>query len=205
MAYQEDRTQYVNGKEFFDELVIYHEKYNIAMINGEERPPITDKIASAIIRISNKLANTWNFVNYTYRDDMIADGILKCISKIHLFDPLKSTNGFAYATQLIYNEFLNRIKIEQHQSSVKAKLIREKMSSEFVEHGVDSATEDSGNSFVEFLLEVDCFHDYHLEKIEKDKKQPQVYVKHKNKTPYKKKESVVPDEVLAEINLEDFT
>jgi DNA-directed RNA polymerase specialized sigma24 family protein len=176
------KVQYVNGKDFFDELVIYHEKYKYSKANDLDIPPITDKIASAIVRIANKLSNSWNFVNYTYKDEMVQDGILKCLEKIHNFDPEKSTNGFAYATQLIFNEFLNRIKKEQHQSSVKAKMIREKMSMEFVEHGVDSDTESSGNAFVEFLKDVDCFTDYHEVRLEKVKKEIHPSLVHRNKS-----------------------
>ena len=194
------RKQYVNGKEFFDELVIYHEKYKITKAAGLDRPPITDKMASAIMRIANKLSNSWNFVNYTYKDEMVADGIMKCVEKIHLFDPLKSTNSFAYATQLIFNEFLARIKKEQHQTSVKARMIRDKMSDEFVQHGVDSSADDAGNTFVEFLKDVDCFTDYHEERA---KKAVHPSLAHKNKTPYKKKD-IVAAEVLPFHDLTSF-
>lgn len=190
-----EKTHYVNGKELYAELCVYHEAYKISLINGDERPPVTEKMASAIIRIANKLSKSWNFVNYSYRDELVQDGILKCLEKIHLFDPLKSENVFAYATQTIYNEFLNRIKKEQKESSVKARMIREKMSSEFVEHGVDSDNDDGSNGFVEFLKENDCLIDYF--ELKKDKeKEVHPSLKHRNKTPYKTK-AVVEKELPA--------
>lgn len=190
----QEKTQYVNGRELFEELVIYHEAYKITKAAGLERPPITNKMASSIIRIANKLSNSYNFVNYTYKEELIADGILKCLEKIHLFDPLKSENVFAYATQLIYNEFLNRIKKEQKESSVKARLIREKMSSEFVQHGVDADTEDGGNSFVDFLKENDAYIDYIEVKKENAKNNVNPAMKHRNKSAY-------PTKKVAEIDV----
>ena len=44
-----------------------------------------------------------------FREDMISDGIENCVEYIHNFDPAKSSNPFAYFTQIIH-AFLRRIQ-----------------------------------------------------------------------------------------------
>lgn len=56
---------------------------------------------------------------------VLGNGILtgNCIQYIHNFDPQKSTNPFAYFTQIIHYAFLRRIQKEKKQLEVKTKLI----------------------------------------------------------------------------------
>jgi DNA-directed RNA polymerase specialized sigma24 family protein len=58
-----------------------------------------------------------------FRDDMISDGIENCVQYIHNFDPEKSTNPFAYFTQIIHYAFLRRIQKEKRQLEIKSKII----------------------------------------------------------------------------------
>jgi hypothetical protein len=58
-----------------------------------------------------------------YRDEMISDGIENCLQYIHNFDPEKSSNPFAYFTQVIYFAFLRRIAKEKKQMEIKNKMI----------------------------------------------------------------------------------
>jgi hypothetical protein len=196
-------ADYINGKEMYAELVVYNAAYKLAMENGEEKPPVSRKLAESFIQIATRLANSFNFCNYTYKDEFIADGIVKCLDKVHRFDPEVSQQAFAFFTQICWNEAILRIKSEQHQSSVKAKLIREKLSSEFVEHGVDSDSDDGSNAFVEFLKENDSYVDYIELRKEIEKEPVSKIAKHRNKTPYAKK-AVVAVDVLEEVNLFDF-
>ena len=63
-------------------------------------------------------------MNYTFRDDMICDGIENCLQYIDNFDPAKSNNPFAYFTQIIYFAFVRRITREKKQSKIKDKLLK---------------------------------------------------------------------------------
>ena len=65
------------------------------------------------MKISTRLSTKPNFINYTYRDEMISDGIENCVNYIGNFNPEKSTNPFAYFTQIIYYAFLRRIQREK--------------------------------------------------------------------------------------------
>jgi DNA-directed RNA polymerase specialized sigma24 family protein len=77
--------------------------------------------------IANRLATKPNFVNYSYKEDMVSDGIENCICYIDNFDPLKSTNPFAYFTQIIYYAFLRRILKEKKQLYIKHKSLENSM------------------------------------------------------------------------------
>jgi hypothetical protein len=71
--------------------------------------------------IAENLSHKPNFLSYTFRDEMIGDGIENGIMYFDNFDPKKSKNPFAYFTQIIYFAFLRRIAKEKKQLYVKYK------------------------------------------------------------------------------------
>lgn len=60
-----------------------------------------------------------------FREDMISDGIENCVQYINNFNPEKSTNPFAYFTQIIYYAFLRRIAKEKKQLEIKNKILEQ--------------------------------------------------------------------------------
>jgi len=54
---------------------------------------------------------------------MICDGIENCVQYINNFNPEKSTNPFAYFTQIIHYAFLRRIQKEKKQLEIRQKII----------------------------------------------------------------------------------
>ena len=64
-----------------------------------------------------------NFINYTFKDDMISDGIENCLTAVEKFDPARSSNPFAYYTQIIYFAFIRRIQKEKKQTATKYKML----------------------------------------------------------------------------------
>jgi DNA-directed RNA polymerase specialized sigma24 family protein len=58
-----------------------------------------------------------------FREDMICDGIENCVQYIHNFNPEKSSNPFAYFTQIIHYAFLRRIQKEKKQMEIRTKII----------------------------------------------------------------------------------
>jgi hypothetical protein len=87
------------------------------------KPQITNYIGECFLKIATHLSYRPNFINYTYRDEMIADGIENCLQYCGNFDPEKSKNPFAYFTQIIYYAFLRRIAKEKKQTHVRNKMI----------------------------------------------------------------------------------
>jgi hypothetical protein len=114
---------YVNNREFLDALVVYKLQCDEATRQGTQRPRIPNYIGECFYKIATHLSYKPNFVNYMFRDDMIGDAVENCVQYIDRFDPAKSTNPFAYFTQMIYFAFLRRIAKEKKQLETKNKLL----------------------------------------------------------------------------------
>ena len=112
---------YVNNADFLDALVVYKEKCDVAKEAGKEDPQIPNYIGECFLKIAEHLSRKPNFISYSFRDEMIADGIENCLMYFRNFDPSKSKNPFAYFTQIIYYAFLRRIMKEKKQLYVKYK------------------------------------------------------------------------------------
>lgn len=113
------KKHYVNNVDLFDALVIHREKVLAAKEAGKELPRIPHYIGEAIMKIATHLAYKPNFSNYTFREEMISDGIENCLLYLNNFDPAKSKNPFAYFTQIIYFAFLRRIQREKRHLYTK--------------------------------------------------------------------------------------
>ena len=128
---------YVNNKELLEALVVYRNKVeeHFYKKNGrkptkedrskhwEGKPPIPNYLGECFLKIATHLSYKPNFVNYMFREDMICDGIENCVQYIHNFDPSKSTNPFAYFTQIIHYAFLRRIQKEKKQMEIRSKIL----------------------------------------------------------------------------------
>tara|TARA_B100001996_G_scaffold180736_1_gene137984 strand:+ start:715 stop:1176 length:462 start_codon:yes stop_codon:yes gene_type:complete len=114
---------YVNNKDFLLALVEFKAQCKVAAENEAPRPQISNYIGDCFLKIATHLSYKPNFVNYMFREDMICDGIENCVQYIQNFDPAKSSNPFAYFTQIIYYAFLRRISKEKRQLEIKNKII----------------------------------------------------------------------------------
>ena len=117
------KPHYVDNKEFFKSMVGYLDEVKIADDAGEPRPRIPDYIGDCFMKIARHLSYKPNFINYTYRDDMISDGVENCCQYLYNFNPEKTENLFAYFTQIIWYAFLRRIQKEKRQLYIKYKQI----------------------------------------------------------------------------------
>ena len=118
-----NKPHYVDNKKFLQAMIEYRDKCKKAEENNRKKPLVTNYIGECFLKIANHLSYRPNFINYTYRDDMISDGIENCLQYMNNFDPDKSNNPFAYFTQIIYYAFIRRIQKEKKQMQVKAKII----------------------------------------------------------------------------------
>lgn len=105
---------YVDNDKFVAAIEEYKKQYSL---NPETR--ISEYIGFCIMEICTRFSLRPNFVNYSYREDMIGDAIENCIRYIKNFDSSKSTNAFAYFTQIAYFAFIRRLAREKKQSMIK--------------------------------------------------------------------------------------
>jgi hypothetical protein len=125
MTTKKQNEHYVNNKEFTEAVAEYSEAVRLAETKGKDLPRMSEYIGECIYKIATRLSTRPNFINYTYRDEMICDAIENCIQYIGNFNREKSDNAFAYITQICYYAFLRRIQKEKKQVYIKQKSIEE--------------------------------------------------------------------------------
>ena len=173
MAKRKKTVHYVDNAKFLEEMIEYKRQYNISINNNKDKPMISEYLGSVFLKIAQRLSFRPNFINYAFKDDMISDGIENCLHYIHNFNPEKSSNPFAYFTQIIYYAFIRRIQKEKKQLYIKYKSMQNyEISPEYVEYmDYDDDFKDSGyfkNS--DFRVMVDEF----VDNFEKSKKKKTV-------------------------------
>ena len=161
------KPHYVNNAEFLQAIIEYKKACQEAEESGDDKPVIPNYLGECILKIARKLSNRPNFINYSYKDDMILDGIENCIQYFDNFNPEKSKNPFAYFTQIIYFAFLRRIDKEKKQAYIRGKLVRDNTVESFDVQDHDVGQEFS-NIFKDFMQENGTFeHDYEDKKRKK--------------------------------------
>ena len=119
------KQHYVDNEKFLEVMGDYRERFLQAKDNDTERPIIPDYAGECFLKIAERLSHRPNFINYAFREEMVSDGIENCVMYASNFNPEKSTNPFAYFTQIIYFAFLRRIEKEKKQLYIKYKTMQE--------------------------------------------------------------------------------
>lgn len=113
------RKHYVDNDKFFIEMKKWKQRVIENREVEEDDPPTTEFMGECFLKICEHLATKPNFVNYTFRDDLISDGIENCLLYAHNFKPEKSKNPFSYFTQIIHHAFVRRIVKERKLMHLK--------------------------------------------------------------------------------------
>ena len=142
-------VHYIDNKDFLVKISAYRESRIEAEESGEERPRVTNYIGECFVKIANHLAYKSNFVNYTFRDEMILDGIENCLTYMDNFNPEKSSNPFAYFTQITYYAFIRRIQKEKRQMETKFKYIKSLDIDQILEQSADGSTHS--NDYLSYM------------------------------------------------------
>ena len=119
------KQHYVDNEKFLVVMRDYREKYLKSKDDEIEPPQIPDYAGECFLKIAERLSHRPNFINYAFREEMVSDGIENCVMYASNFNPEKSTNPFAYFTQIIYYAFLRRIEKEKKQLYIKYKTMDE--------------------------------------------------------------------------------
>jgi len=101
---------YVNSREFKDAIKQYY-----------ETDVCNDELGEMINKIARGLSYAPNFINYSYKDEMVGDAVVKMFTALtnKKFD-LEAVdskgnkyNPFSYFTTIAFHAFINRIKKEK--------------------------------------------------------------------------------------------
>tara|TARA_R110000744_G_scaffold81359_5_gene159967 strand:- start:710 stop:1258 length:549 start_codon:yes stop_codon:yes gene_type:complete len=130
MSKTDKKEYYIKPAEFKASLSAYY-----------DTDVLTDDLAENIKKIAYGLSYNGSFINYSYKDDMIGDSLIKMYAalKYKKYKFENNSNPFSYFTTIAYHAFINRIKKEKkhHQTitSYKEKIYDEYMSNPDNTHG----------------------------------------------------------------------
>ena len=152
-----DKPHYVNNREFSYAVVDYVKSVIDAKESDVKIPIVTDYIATCFMKISEGLSHRPNFVRYSYREEMVMDGVENCLRAITNYNIDTATrtgnaNAFAYFTQITWYAFLRRIAKEKKQQDIKLKWLSQIDIHEFMQEG-DTDTNKQITAYVESLRE----------------------------------------------------
>ena len=113
MAKTKDKSNYyVEPKEFKDAIARFYQS-----------DKFEDYLGECINKIATGLSYNSKFKDYTYRDEMVGDAIVKMYAalKNKNFDVTSKYNPFSYFTTIAFRQFINRIKKEKrlHQAETE--------------------------------------------------------------------------------------
>jgi hypothetical protein len=176
-----DKPHYVNNREFSYAVVDYVTASNAAKAKGEKNPIVPDYIAICFMKICEGLSHKPNFVRYTYRDEMVMDGVENCLKAIYNYNIDTATrtgkpNAFSYFTQIAYFAFIRRIVKEKKQTDIKFKFMEQANIEDFVSSidansPIDQSFLDTLREKISKIKETDAaIKDFKKEEKEKNKK-----------------------------------
>lgn len=120
---RKNSTAYIDNQKFYDEIVAYKKTVAAAKAEGKPKPQLTRYLAECIMKIAENLARSPKYSKYTWKDMMISDAIINCLTYFDNFDVDRpKRNPFAYYTRISIYAFHRRIKIEKAQIYKKYKL-----------------------------------------------------------------------------------
>jgi hypothetical protein len=142
-------NHYIDNQEFLAALLEHRERVQLAKEAGETLPQISNYLGDCFIKIARHLSYKSNFINYSYKDEMISDAIENCLAVVNNFDPAKSKNPFAYFTQITFYAFIRRIQKEKKQLQTKYRYIDQLDINELITQEQDNG--EFQNQFLDYL------------------------------------------------------
>jgi len=148
---------YVNNNDFSIAVTDYVKEVRKAKKSKQKIPIVPDYIAESFLKIAEGLSHKQNFVRYTYREEMVMDGVENCLKAIENYNIETATrtgkaNAFAYFTQITWYAFLRRIAKEKKQQDIKLKWLSQMDLHDFLAEG-DPDTNQQIQSYVDNLRE----------------------------------------------------
>ena len=119
---KKEKIHYVNAAEFEAAIRVFYASGKLTTYLGE-----------SVSKIANGLSYAPNFLNYSYRDEMVGDAIVKMMTalKHKKFTLDSGYSPFSYFTTIAFHAFINRIKKEKkHYETLqeyKEKMYTDKM------------------------------------------------------------------------------
>lgn len=162
MSDKPEQNFYVSNSQLYGEYVEWYANIKQAEAEGLDPPQIPPFIVDAMMKISHKLSYAPNFINYSFKEEMISDALYDCVrfaDRFKLKYISKKTgneetgNAFSYITTICYNAFIRRIDKEKTQNYIKARIVAETADHEFFDNQSHEEDGQFVNQYIEFLRE----------------------------------------------------
>lgn len=173
------KENYIDNKKFLEEIIKHKALVKEAEAKGELPPPISNYLGDCILKIGKGMAGRDEFVNYSFINEMISDGVENSLAYFNNFDPERVgersgiVTPFGYFTQIMYYAFQRRILKEERQRYIKYKVterfLLEVDNRELEEYSLNS---DNITRFIKKYEE--------REKVKKEKREAKKLEKKKN-------------------------
>lgn len=112
---------YLSNSEMFAEV-----------LKCQENDSISHELGTMFMIMAKRISTKPNFSGYSYKEEMVSNGVVACCGALHKFDPEKSDNTFAYYTSIIHNAFIQILNKEKRQQDIRdALLVNEDMTPSF--------------------------------------------------------------------------
>ena len=86
---------------------------------------LTNRLAKNLHLLAERYSYKGNWVNYSFREDMVSSAVLNLCANWHKFDPdrSESPNPFAFYTTAVYRSFLQYISDEKKHRDIRDELL----------------------------------------------------------------------------------
>ena len=94
-----------------------------AVIDSKEKGYITDELAKMWMLLARKISSKWNFANYSFKEDMIAEALANLCKHGLKFDETRFSNAFAFYTSAIFRSFFQYLNCEKRHRQIRDTLL----------------------------------------------------------------------------------
>jgi hypothetical protein len=125
-----EKTQ--KPKKTKDEFYVDPEVFKNEIKKFYESGICTNYLGECLTKIAEGLGYNPKFINYSYKEEMIGDALIKMFSalKRKKFDVSTETSPFGYFTTIAFHAFINRIKKEKKHHDTLAEYKQRKYEEE---------------------------------------------------------------------------
>ena len=125
--------QYIDPAELEKELILFCK-------SGK----VSENLGQMFLDIANNLSKRKNFINYTFKEDMIGRGLFFLCKYAKSFDKdAPNCNAFAYCSLICSRGFVQCIKEESKHSLIKDSLIKKSMEKSEMDKYMEDHFDDS--------------------------------------------------------------
>lgn len=141
MKKQRIKHNYIDKAKFHAEMTAYRVAAIEAEKTGAPKPRVNNFIGKCLYDICNNMSYRHNFINYSFREEMVGDAIENCLSAVDNFDPAQEKqNPFGYFCLIAWRAFVRRIKKEEAQAYTKHKYYHTSGIHDMLAYSEDSKT-----------------------------------------------------------------